>query len=458
MRGPTALAFAGGFMGFLNFVFEWPGAPRRKSSSLRCGRFQDFLRRGCTSKLLILVQLIGGKFASAHAASERELASGCTRRLRAVKAEAQPCAMAADGEPPAAKNAGYDAGFCGVGGFWLKRGRRENQPARPVSGLASLATLPLKDAAAWRRQGALYARAGRLAEAVECFEKALATAPKQDDQDARAETAATLKALAVVWRLLDNSDRAESGFHQALEIYEQLGRQSGVALACASLGELCERRGALGEARAWFKRSLSIDESRDYKTGMAANYGSLGELHLRRSDGDQKYLDCAGIMLQKALKLHEMLGAPAGVAANCGNLGVVYGARGDLARAEAMFRRSLAIEETLDIAENLASDWSNLGTVHRALGRLTQAEDMHRRALHYALQAEHVGRQATVHANLGDVLLARGEAAQARAHMRAAQVLFRQTQVAGAASFPSGLCRLHSERLSSTALETTQTR
>jgi hypothetical protein len=52
--------------------------PRRKSSPLCRKRFQDFLRRGCTSKLLILVQLIGGKFASAHAARECELASGCT--------------------------------------------------------------------------------------------------------------------------------------------------------------------------------------------------------------------------------------------------------------------------------------------------------------------------------------------------------------------------------------------
>jgi tetratricopeptide (TPR) repeat protein len=368
-------------MGFLNFVFEWP------------------------------------------------------RRLRSVKGEARSFGTAAlDGENPAAKETGaaqtpdiQAPDIYGVGVFWLKRWRRrrENPPMRPGANLASLVTLPLKDTA-WRTQGVLYARTGRSAEAVECFEKALATAPKQNDQDVKGETAATLSALAAVYRTLNNLAMAESGFCQALIIYEQLGRQSGVALACANLGELCELQRRWDEAEAWFKKALSIDESRDYKTGMAANHGSLGGVYLYRSAVDRGYLDYAEIMFQKALKLCEMLGAPAGVAASCGNLGVIYGARGDLSRAEAMFRRSLALEEALDDVENLASDWSNLGTVHRLLGRLTQAEDMHRRALHYALRSEHAGRQAAVYSNLSDVCLAKGEAMEARACLGAARDLFRQ--------------------------------
>src|SRR5215472_9903870 len=44
-----------------------------------CWRFLGFPAERCTSNLLILVQLIGGKFARERAANGCELASGCTR-------------------------------------------------------------------------------------------------------------------------------------------------------------------------------------------------------------------------------------------------------------------------------------------------------------------------------------------------------------------------------------------
>ena len=54
----------------------------------------------------------------------------------------------------------------------------------PAEGVADLVTLPLKDSSAWRRQGALYAKAGRLSEAVHCLQKALAAGLESEDAKA----------------------------------------------------------------------------------------------------------------------------------------------------------------------------------------------------------------------------------------------------------------------------------
>jgi tetratricopeptide (TPR) repeat protein len=308
------------------------------------------------------------------------------------------------------------------------RRRSSHQQRPPAAGVASLITLPLRDAAAWRRQGALYARAGRPAEAIDCLRKALASG-----LESGGETAAAISDLGAAYRSLNDLAAAELCFREALKTYRRMGRQSGVSLQCANLGEV---RAALGDwdgAEAWLQEGLCTDKARRCTAGMASHYNALGLAYLNRADPARGDMANAEVMFNKALELHEALGSPVGVAASCGALGVIYGSRGDLAQAETMLRRSLVLEEELGALENLAADYGNLGNIYRARGRLQKAEEMHRRALGCALQAGHKQHQATAYHNLGGVRLARGDVIEARVCLSLAVDLFREIGMAAQA-------------------------
>ena len=64
-----------------------------------------------------------------------------------------------------------------------------------------------------------------------------------------------------------------------------------------------------------------------------------------------------------------------------GNLGLVYGERGDLDKAEEMYLKSLEIEEALGRKEGMASQYGNLGLVYQVRDDLDQAEEVFLKSL-----------------------------------------------------------------------------
>ena len=69
------------------------------------------------------------------------------------------------------------------------------------------------------------------------------------------------------------------------------------------------------------------------------------------------------------------------MAAEYGNLGLVYLNLGKLDRAEEMHERALAIEKELGRKEGVATDYGNLGNIYRIRGDLHRAERMYGKAL-----------------------------------------------------------------------------
>jgi tetratricopeptide (TPR) repeat protein len=64
----------------------------------------------------------------------------------------------------------------------------------------------------------------------------------------------------------------------------------------------------------------------------------------------------------------------AGIARNYGNLGCLYGTRGDLTRAEEMCRKALTLYEKLGAnSEETANQYANLGLLREKKGDMAQA-------------------------------------------------------------------------------------
>jgi tetratricopeptide (TPR) repeat protein len=69
------------------------------------------------------------------------------------------------------------------------------------------------------------------------------------------------------------------------------------------------------------------------------------------------------------------------MAADYGNLGLLYRTRKDWAQAEEMYKKALSIDEALGNKEGLAADYANLGSVYEARGELDKAEELWKKSL-----------------------------------------------------------------------------
>jgi tetratricopeptide (TPR) repeat protein len=78
-------------------------------------------------------------------------------------------------------------------------------------------------------------------------------------------------------------------------------------------------------------------------------------------------------MHKKSLEIAERLGLQDVLASEYGNLGVIYGMRGELDKAEEMFTKSLEIEKTLGRLQGIADDYSNLGLIYKERGDVKTA-------------------------------------------------------------------------------------
>ncbi len=102
---------------------------------------------------------------------------------------------------------------------------------------------------------------------------------------------------------------AELYLAEALEMYEQIGRQSGMGFALSGLGEVYLRQGQVGRAQEFLNRSLEIRRRLGDKWGMAATLGSIAWANILEDDLEQ-----ARHVLKESLFIRQEIGDKGGSA------------------------------------------------------------------------------------------------------------------------------------------------
>jgi tetratricopeptide (TPR) repeat protein len=274
------------------------------------------------------------------------------------------------------------------------------------------------DPGAFIEYGKFLRRVGRLAQAQELFERALAFATQRQDTEVMA---ASYSSLGMLLQLRGDLAGAEVMFRKAFELQRKRGDQRGLAHGYANLGLVHKARGDLVQAEMMLRRALSIEEKLGRLHGMANQYCNLGLISRRLGD-----LARAEDMLRRALEIDEKLGRLEAIANGYGNIGLVLKARGDLDAAEDCLRRAMAVNENLGRLEGLASDYGNLGLICQKRGKLDEAEKMHLTSLSIEEQLGRVEGMARSHYSLGTLAKARGDLGGAKAHWLRARDLFGQ--------------------------------
>ncbi|KAJ5432895.1 uncharacterized protein N7458_012051 [Penicillium daleae] len=252
--------------------------------------------------------------------------------------------------------------------------------------------------------GDLYSDQGKLKEAEEMYQRALAGKEKGLGPD-HTSTLNTVGNLGLLYSNQGKLKEAEEIYQRAMAGYEKaLGPDHTSTLKTVNnLGNLYRDQGKLKEAEEMYQRALAGKEKAlgpDY-TSTLKTVGNLGILY-----SNQGKLKEAEKMYQRALEGFEKALGPDHTSTlnTIDNLGNLYKDQGKLKEAEEMYRRALeGFEKALGPDHSFAvSTVNSLGNLYEDQGKLKEAEELYQRAL--AGKEKALGQQHTSTLNAVDNL------------------------------------------------------
>ncbi len=201
---------------------------------------------------------------------------------------------------------------------------------------------------------------------------------------------------------LTDSQKALSAYQKAIA----LGDENMVAW----LAHIQQRLGYLGDAMEAYEHVLKL--AGNNKALQAVAYGNLGIIYGTRGE-----LDKAEALLLNSLKINEILGRQEGMPPNYGNPGIMSGIRSELDKAKAFHHRLLAqaIKEAFSRQEGIVNQPANLGIMHGIRGELDKAETFFLKSLQVNEDLGDQEGMALDYGNLGLIHGARGDLEKAEA-------------------------------------------
>jgi tetratricopeptide (TPR) repeat protein len=171
-------------------------------------------------------------------------------------------------------------------------------------------------------------------------EQALQRFEKLDDQTG---VARALNIKGVSFWMKGDYDQAKNYISQSLEISKKEGSKKGIASALTNLGILSHNQGRYSEALDYDYQALNYHQETENKQGETNTRNNIAIV--LESQGD---LDGALVQLQQALKLQRELGNVLGEATALNNLGGLLHKKGDYHTSLNYFMKSLEMHLNLD--------------------------------------------------------------------------------------------------------------
>ena len=232
------------------------------------------------------------------------------------------------------------------------------------------------------RIGDMLGKQGRLEEAMERFERALAI--QEVNESGHPEVAVILNHIGDVLEQQGRQEKAMEQYEHALAIHEAIGSGHSVdeAMSLTGVGRVLEQLGQLEESLERYSQVLAIKEvvfGSDH-TEVAITLSSIGNVL-----GKQGKLGEAMQQYERALTILEAAHGweHAEVATTLTNMGIVLGKQGWFGKAMKRFERALAIDEAVNgsVHTEVAITLTNMGHMLRKQGQLVEAMARFERAL-----------------------------------------------------------------------------
>ena len=208
--------------------------------------------------------------------------------------------------------------------------------------------------------------------------------------------AQALHNLGFVERELGDLNAARRRHQAALDAFEAMGDQAGMARVLTDLGVVHKDQGRLTEARASFERALTLLV--DQGTPRARAHALLGlgltlEMLHDVEGARRRYLEALPAYRQandqenEALTLH--------------NLGQLHDNQEEFEAALDYYRQSLEINQAIGAKLGVVEDLGALAAIYQVTGRPDQARELHEGALYLYVEMSHRRGQVWTLVDLG---------------------------------------------------------
>lgn len=196
----------------------------------------------------------------------------------------------------------------------------------------------------------------------------------------------------------------------ALELYQQVGDDDGVAWCMNALGEIAFNLKEYERAREYLESSLGLYARINNKLGTAKALDDLGRLAMTAGD----YVSAAKL-LEESLQMRRARSSPEGIAVGLLALGEVLRLQGNYEKAETYTRESLARYRQLNHTSGILTSLNNLASIRFAQQDTRQAIALYLEELGLLRDLEQEERELVLEclAGLAQALYLSGEPFQA---------------------------------------------
>jgi tetratricopeptide (TPR) repeat protein len=221
-------------------------------------------------------------------------------------------------------------------------------------------------------------------------------------------TAEVLYQWGATTSLQENYEEAQSLCRQGLEIFAQLGDQSGQANCIHQLGAIAEKQEEYEQAYALYHQCLELLQLGDQE-GRATVLHSLGNLAYFQ----RKYEEARNLY-QQSLEICEQLGDQSGWANCIHQLAMIAEKQGEYKQARGLYYQSLEIFVQLGDLRGQAISLHQLATIAQNQGEYQQGQDLCQQSLEICEQlGDQHGRANCIH-QLAMIAEKQGEYEEAR--------------------------------------------
>ena len=213
-------------------------------------------------------------------------------------------------------------------------------------------------------------------EALRLYERALAIDVPSYTDDPTRTLSRIRQGMAQAHYGLADYEKARELAHTALEGFQQVGDERGIADAYTTLGESDFRQGKFDLARVWVEKSIAIYKQLDIPLRIATSNMNLGVIEAQTGN-----VKASREINRKALAILRDLDEPLNMARILNNLGITNEMLGERDVARKCYNESLAIRRRIKDRQGIAYSLSNLSYVTESEGDIDSTRRLRLEAL-----------------------------------------------------------------------------
>jgi adenylate cyclase len=216
--------------------------------------------------------------------------------------------------------------------------------------------------------GLNYQYAGNYKMALEYYNQSLEV---QDEKGITSSVALTLNRIATVYLLQGYYDKALDYNFKSLKVNETNGDSSGQAVNYGNIAGVYFYQKNYPKSLEYYNKALVLFESQHDKTSIGSTYSNIGSIHLEQgmASGKDSLILVALGYFEKAIKIGEELGNRDMIASNSALTGTGWYHLGDYSKALYFQFRALRLDEKMRAMNSIASVKSEIGTTYLELAK-----------------------------------------------------------------------------------------